>query len=498
LNSSDVGTIFLDSHFCIRRFTPTTTKVLSLLPGDVGRPIEQIANSFVDLGFSAVGAAVLKDLRAIEKEVRSSDGSWYMMRCLPYRTLANRIDGVVFTFTDVTRLKRSEESMHQARRFAESIVDTLREPLLVLDVDLRLVSANRAFYRIFQDTPEHAQNRLVYEVIGCQAEIPQLRNLLESLLTTNQEFNDFELEHEFPAIGRRTIRLSGRPMPQSGDPVKLALLAIEDYTERKRAGELLARSAEQQRHRAKELEQQLIASGRLVSLGEITASMAHEFNNPLGIVMGFAEDLLIEMDPSHPHYQALSIINAESKRCQKIIREMMEFARPQATTDRLIDIAEIIDTTLRLTDNRLYKQKVALAKDVQPNLPRIHADPSQLEQVLINLQLNALDSMLAGGTLTVAVAMTHAGNSEPTMLITVADTGVGIDPNDLDRIFQPFFTTGKRTGLGLGLSVCDRIVKNHGGRIEVESRLGQGSSFRVYLPLEHQPVQDPLGSGNQV
>jgi signal transduction histidine kinase len=140
---------------------------------------------------------------------------------------------------------------------------------------------------------------------------------------------------------------------------------------------------------------------------------------------------------------------------------------------------------------------VALAKDVQPNLPRIHADPSQLEQVLINLQLNALDSMLAGGTLTVAVAMTHAGNSEPTMLITVADTGVGIDHNDLARIFQPFFTTGKRTGLGLGLSVCDRIVKNHGGRIEVESRLGQGSSFRVYLPLQHQPAQDPLRSGNE-
>jgi two-component system CheB/CheR fusion protein len=497
LNSSDVGTIFLDSHFCIRRFTSATTKLLSLLPGDVGRPIEQIANRFVDLSFSAVGATVLKDLRAIEKEVGRSDGSWYMIRCLPYRTLNNRIDGVVFTFTDVTRLKRSEESMHQARRFAESIVDTLREPLMVLDVDLRMVSANRAFYRIFQVTPEHAQGRLVYEVIGCHAEIPQLRESLESLALTNQEFNDFELEHEFPAIGRRIMRLSGRPMPQSGDPAKLILLAIEDYTERKRAGELLAKSEEQQRQKAKELEQQLIASGRLVSLGEITASMAHELNNPLGIVMGFAEDLLTEIDPSHPHYQALSIINAESKRCQKIIREMMEFARPQATTGRLIDIGVIIDTTLRLIDNRLYKQKVVLAKNIQVDLPQIHADPSQLEQVLINLQLNALDSMLAGGTLTVAVAMTHAGNSEPTMLITVADTGVGIDHNDLARIFQPFFTTGKRTGLGLGLSVCDRIVKNHGGRIEVESRLGQGSSFRVYLPLQHQPAQDPLRSGNE-
>jgi two-component system CheB/CheR fusion protein len=490
LNSSEVGTIFLDSRFCIRRFTPATTKLLSLLPADVGRPIEQIANRFVDLSFSAVGAAVLKDLRAIEKDVHRADGSWYTMRCLPYRTLNNRIDGVVFTFTDVTRLKRSEELMQQARRFAESIVDTLREPLLVLDANLRVVSANRACYRIFQVTPEYVQGRTFEEIFGCHAEIPELRNLLESLALTNQEFNDFELDHEFPALGRRTMMLSGRPMPQSRDPSKLILLSIEDYTERKRAGELLSKSEEQQRQKAKELEQQLIASGRLVSLGEITASMAHEFNNPLGIVMGFAEDLLTDIDPSHPHYRALSIINDETRRCEKIILEMMEFARPRATTDRLIDIAEIIDTTLRMIDNRIYKQKVVLAKDIQPDLPKIHADPSQLEQLLINLHLNALDSMLAGGTLTVASAMTQAGNSEPTMVITVADTGVGIDEYNLNRIFLPFFTTGKRTGLGLGLSVCDRIVKNHGGRIDVESRLGQGSSFRVYLPLEHQPAQN--------
>jgi chemotaxis methyl-accepting protein methylase/signal transduction histidine kinase len=235
---------------------------------------------------------------------------------------------------------------------------------------------------------------------------------------------------------------------------------------------------------ANELEQQLIASGRLVSLGEITASMAHEFNNPLAIIMGFSEALLAEIGPSHPHHQALRIIDEETKRCQKIIREMMEFARPQATTRCLIDMAGVIDTTLHLIKSRLYKQKVAFAKDIQANLPRILADPEQVEQVLINLYLNALDSMPSGGTLTVATTTRSAG-SEPMMAITVADTGIGIDNNDLKKIFQPFFTAGKRTGLGLGLSVCDRIVKNHGGRIEVQSRKGKGTTFQVYLPLNN-------------
>jgi signal transduction histidine kinase len=147
-------------------------------------------------------------------------------------------------------------------------------------------------------------------------------------------------------------------------------------------------------------------------------------------------------------------------------------------------MAGVIDTTLHLIKSRLHKQKVAFAKDIQADLPRILADPDQVEQVLINLYLNALDSMPSGGTLTVATTTRFAG-SEPMMAITVADTGIGIDNNDLKKIFQPFFTAGKRTGLGLGLSVCDRIVKNHGGRIEVQSRKGKGTTFQVYLPLNN-------------
>ena len=245
----------------------------------------------------------------------------------------------------------------------------------------------------------------------------------------------------------------------------------------------LVASEEQLRQHNRALEQQLIASGRLVSLGEITASMAHEFNNPLGIIMGFAEDLLSETDPSDPRYQSLTIIDDETKRCQQLIQSLMQFARPGDARRRPTYIGAIIDTTLHMMDSRFYKQKVTMARQVQPELPPLQADPQQLEQVLINLYLNALDAMPGGGTLTVGAAIQGNGAQE-NIVIAVADNGIGIEEQELHKIFQPFYTAKKRTGLGLGLPICERIVKNHGGRIEVKSQPGKGTTFTIHLPTE--------------
>ena len=174
-----------------------------------------------------------------------------------------------------------------------------------------------------------------------------------------------------------------------------------DIHDIKQSKEALRQSEEKLRQQAHELEQQLIASGRLVSLGEITASMAHEFNNPLGIVMGFAQDLLSETDPSSPQYQSLKIIDEETKRCQRIIQELLEFARPRSTELTLTDIKETVGKTLNLITNHLYKQKIEAATLVDENLPKISADPQQLEQVLVNLYLNAIGAMPEGGKLIV-------------------------------------------------------------------------------------------------
>jgi signal transduction histidine kinase len=248
--------------------------------------------------------------------------------------------------------------------------------------------------------------------------------------------------------------------------------------------------AKRLRHQAQELEKQLIMSGRLVSLGEVTASMAHEFNNPLGIIMGFVEDMLSSTDPADPNYRALRIIDEEAKRCRQIVRDLMEYARPSSTEFCSTSIADVIEKTLQLVENRLYKQKIAVEKTIEPELPRIQADSPQLEQVFVNLYLNAIDAMPEGGKLSVGARMVQTDGMAQMVVITVADTGFGIAETDLAKIFQPFFTAKKRRGMGLGLPICQRIVKNHGGRIEVKSQQEVGSTFIIYLPLEWRPIKD--------
>ena len=257
-----------------------------------------------------------------------------------------------------------------------------------------------------------------------------------------------------------------------------------DITQRKRMEKALRESEERLREHAQELEQQLIMSGRLVSLGEVTASMAHEFNNPLGIIMGFVEDILSGMDPADPNYRALQIIDEESKRCRQIVKDLMEYARPRSIEFCSTSITDAIDKTLQLVANRLYKQNVAVERKLKPDLPRIQADAQQLEQVLVNLYLNAIDAMPEGGKLIVEAEFPQSGDKAPMVVITVADTGFGIAETDLPKIFQPFFTAKKRRGMGLGLPICQRIINNHGGRIAVESVPSAGSTFKIYLPSE--------------
>jgi len=449
LNASDIGTIFLDSAFCIKRFTPSAQKLLNLIPADLGRPIRHLSHSFIGLDLVADAEKVVQNLSVIEKEIQTSAGQWYEMHCLPYRTLENKIDGVVFTFTDVTRLKHSEEAMMEARDYAESIVETVREPLVVLDDELRVISANRSFYSTFQVLAQDTVNRIIYDLGDREWDIPRLHELLEKILPQSNHFTDFEVEQDFSTLGPRIMLLNARRIqgPHHG---RFVLLAIEDITERRRAELTLRGSEERLRKETEQMEQQLIASGRLVSLGEITASMAHEFNNPLGIVMGFIQDLLEETDASHPNYRALKIMDEESRRCRKIIQDLMEYARPRSGGFDWIEVKDVIEKTLSMVQSHLYKRNVQVINEAGPDVPKIYADAPQLEQVLLNLYLNAIDAMPEGGTLTVGIEVNSHPADEtgrPTeVMITVADTGIGIESGDLPKIFQPFLRLRKRAG----------------------------------------------------
>jgi two-component system CheB/CheR fusion protein len=230
LNSTAIATVFLDDKLKIRRFTEEARKVFNLIPSDVGRPI---ADMVVNLHYDRLGTdatEVLRTLVSREREVQSRDDGWRQVRILPYRTTENVIAGLVVTLVDITSAKRAEQAAEKSRAYAESIVSTVPVPLLVLDPELRVVSANRAFYRHFKARAHKTEKRLVYELDNGQWNIPRLRHLLETVLPKQKSFEDFEVTHTFRGLGRRAMRLNARCLDQGSGHTGLILLAIEDVT----------------------------------------------------------------------------------------------------------------------------------------------------------------------------------------------------------------------------------------------------------------------------
>jgi len=360
--------------------------------------------------------------------------------------------------SDVTERKLKEQAIQAAREYAENIINTVNDPLLILDDNLRVTSASRSFYQDFKVTPEETVGQFIYNLGNQQWDIPRLRELLEDILPKHSVVEGFEVEHDFPSIGRRVMLVNGRQVYSRFNVSKYVLLCLEDITERK------------------QIEEQLRRSEKLAVLGHLAGGVGHELRNPLGAIKNAAYFLNMVLEKPKPEVkETLEILDEEVASCEHIISSLLDFARQKNPTRRKVDIEDVIQRTL---SHMRVTERVEVVSQLEKAVPQILADPDQLSQVFGNIILNAIQAMPEGGQLVIKSSVPEPG----WVAISFADTGAGIPAEAMTKVFEPLFTT-KAKGVGLGLTIVKTLVEGHKGTIEVQSESGKGSTFTVKLPI---------------
>ena len=398
------------------------------------------------------------------------------------------IGGLSVFVKDITERRQAEEALRQSEEKLRLIFETLPEGITILDTDGKIVQSNKITASIYgYDNEEEIIGLSIFELIA-KREHTRIREIMKKTLKEGPsgaiEVTQLRKDRsEFPA------EVSGAVLKDaSGNPTGLITI-MENITERKKAEE-----------REKQLQQELITSGRLAIVGQMAAGIAHEINNPLTGVVGFA-GLLLKKDLPEDIKKDVNLIYEGAQRITDITSKMLTFARKQKPERTLANINDILETTLIMRSYEMKSSNIEVITELDPDLPMTMVDAGQIQQVFLNIILNAEIEMWkahSGGNL---VVKTKRINN--TIRISFKDDGPGITKKNIDRLFTPFFTTRDvGEGTGLGLSVSYGIITQHGGKIYAKSTVGKGATFFVELPIvtkiEQLKLAEPVAEVKKV
>lgn len=372
----------------------------------------------------------------------------------------------------------------QTHSLFEDIVETIREPLLVLDSDLKVISASRSFYGVFKVKSEETVGQLIYDLGNKQWDIPKLRELLETILPEKTSFDNYEVEHNFATIGKRTMLLNARQIERAMGKERIILLAIEDITERKKIEDGLGKAHEELKALATELKR----ASQVKS--EFLANMSHELRTPLNSINGFSEVLYDEtFGPlNEKQKQYVNNVLASGNHLLLLINQILDMAKVEAGKMELalssLPMKSLLNEITLLVENMVGKKKIKMLLEIAEDLPDIEADDLKVKEILYNLLSNAVKFTPEGGNIGMRVKTV---DSE--IEIVVWDTGIGIASENMDKLFEGFFRVDTpysrlTEGTGLGLPLSKKLVELHGGHLLVESEgLNRGTSVRFTLPI---------------
>jgi two-component system cell cycle sensor histidine kinase/response regulator CckA len=394
----------------------------------------------------------------------------------PIADASGRITGASSISRGIGERKRAEAALRQSEARYRELFENATDLIATVDLEARLTAVNEAFVRTLGYSREELLGRSLRELVP-----PEWHDQLDRARDdkVDDEVKSTIYEHELIAKdGRRIqVEVASRVIEEDGRPVGIEAIC-RDLSERK------------------QLEEQLRQAQRLEAIGRLAGGIAHDFNNLLTVIGGYTDELLAQGDPDSE--TELKEIAAAAERATILTRQLLAFSRRQLLQPRIISLNEVIDGIMPML-RRLIGEDIDLVASLDPGLDNILADPNQIDQVLLNLVINARDAMPQGGKLTIETGNAEldenylADHAEARVgahaTLAVSDNGVGMDNETVARIFEPFFTTkAVGAGTGLGLSTVYGIVKQSGGNVWVYSEPGKGTTFKVYLPAAAEPL----------
>ena len=489
LKSVELPILMLQDDLRIRRFTPAARKIFNLIASDVGRLFSDIRPNINIPDLESLIREAIDTPTILEREVRDRAGRWYSLSIRPYKTTENQVDGAVLSLIDIDNLKRNAERLRASRDYAEAIVETVRQPLVVLDEELRVKIANRSFYQMFQISPAQTERQPFFELGNGQWNIPHLRQPLEEMLSNNNQFQDFELEHEFEKIGAKTLLLNARELVLAEEGRSI-LLAIEDITQRQQL----------EAERTQLLVEQIArteAEAANASKDQFISTLSHELRTPINSISGWTQLLQQTNFDEETTARGLETIERNARLQSQLIEDLLDISRIVRKELRLefrsLSVASVIEAAVETVRPTAEQKKIQLELNLPPSSVWISGDYNRIQQVIFNLLSNAIKFTPEGGRIEI-----HLTCSTDHTQIQTIDTGRGISPDFLPHIFERFRQSDsasirKYGGLGLGLAIVRELVELHRGTVTAQSPgEGRGATFTVRLPLITTPLETSI------
>jgi len=462
--STSLPVVMLDRSLRIRRLTAAAANVLKVIPSDIGRPISDIRPDIGVQNLEQLIAQVIDTLVPKELEVQDKEDRWYSLQIRPYRTSDNKIDGAVVVLADIDFLKTANERFKKAKEFAEGIIETVREPLLVLDSDLRVIYANSSFFHVFQVSRGDTERKFLYRLGDEQWNIPKLRALLEEVASKGAPVRDFEVVHDFSGLGIRTMLLNARQIEDAHNGEDLILLAIEDVTERKQARDELELKVKQRTATLQSL------TGRMLQLqDDERRKMARELHDSLGqylVSVTMNLDLLDRPEPPRSRAELVSESRELVQRCLGETRTLSYLLHPP-----MLDEAGFSSAAKWYVEGFAKRSGIQVDVHIPQDLKRLG---ELVETSLFRILQESLTNIHRHAQSATAEFRLEVDGDEAVM--SVRDYGRGIPTGLLER----FNATG--LGMGVGLSGIRDRVSELGGKMEIRSDTS-GTLVRVIVPV---------------